>query len=155
MKHASQSTGILSRCVYLLPVVAAVALLATSCAPVSVIHLPNLPGKPSVKHRHPGPPPHAPAHGYRHKHHSHGVDLIFDSGLGVYVVVDLDRVFFHQSHYYRLRDGGWSVSIRPDGGWGSVARRDLPAGLHTYGGKPGKSKKAKHGRGHGPPASHR
>ncbi len=39
-----------------------------------------------------GPPSHAPAHGYRNKEHKQrykGIDLVFDTGLGVYVVVDM------------------------------------------------------------------
>ena len=49
-----------------------------------------------------GPPPHAPAHGYRHKH-EHGVELVFDSQLGVYVVVGWKDHFFSAGRYYRDR----------------------------------------------------
>ncbi|MEE9551944.1 MAG: hypothetical protein V3V89_02760, partial [Gammaproteobacteria bacterium] len=49
-----------------------------------------------------GPPPHAPAHGYRHKHHGH--DLEFDSHLGVYVVVGLASVYFLDGLYYKVTD---------------------------------------------------
>ena len=54
------------------------------------------------KHKHEqkgGPPPWAPAHGYRHKHH--GADLVFDAHIGVYVVVGHPHVYFHDGHYFR------------------------------------------------------
>ena len=75
---------------------------------------------PVVTHR-PGPPPHAPAHGYRHRHgHGHGrggVELVFDSGLGVYAVVGFDNHYFHDGHFYRQAAFGWELSTRIDGGW--------------------------------------
>ena len=52
------------------------ALMLVSCRSVSI-------GAGSGRrrvYRH-GPPPHAPAHGYRHK--QHGVELVYDSGRGV------------------------------------------------------------------------
>ena len=49
----------------------------------------------------PGPPSHAPAHGYRHKHAHHGVELVFDSAFGVYGVVGMSDHFFHAGHFYR------------------------------------------------------
>ena len=48
-----------------------------------------------------GPPPHAPAHGYRHKH-QHGVELVYSSELGVYVVVGFPNHYFSEGHYFRL-----------------------------------------------------
>lgn len=72
-----------------------------------------------------GPPPHAPAHGYRHKHYKH--DLVFDSGLGVYVVLDKLDHYFWNSHYFRYRDGEWQFATDLDGRWyrddGSVPRK--------------------------------
>jgi hypothetical protein len=80
-----------------------VAILATSVLALA--------GCVAVHHhdRHPkakvGPPPHAPAHGYRHRHH--GPDLVFDSRLGVYVAVGHPHVYFHGGHYYRRVSSGW------------------------------------------------
>ena len=76
-----------------------------------------------------GPPPHAAAHGYRHKRRHDGVELIFDSGRGVYVVVGLSDHFFHAAHYYRLAGGAWQVSLRLDRGWTALEASALPAGL--------------------------
>jgi hypothetical protein len=94
----------------------------------------------------PGPPPHAPAHGYRHKVDHDGVDLVFDSGLGVYVVVDLVDVFWHDGRYYRCEEGIWWISPRPRDGGVEVAIRDLPSSLRTY---KGKAKGPPPGRGRG------
>ena len=124
---------------------ASLALLTLGC--VAGIYPPGTTAPPkhaSVKK--PGPPPHAPAHGYRHKHHKHhkhGAELVFDSGLGVYVVVALEDVFYHVGHYYRWHDARWSRSDRSDGGWKVVVVSELPAGLKSYRGPAGKPKKAK------------
>lgn len=75
-----------------------------------------------------GPPPWAPAHGHRKKHPS-GVDLVFDAGLGVYVVLDLPGVYFHGDRFYRAVNGGWGVASGPGGPWIAVADRDVPPGL--------------------------
>ena len=97
-----------------------------------------------------GPPPHAPAHGYRHKHVSHGssVDLVFDSGLGVYVVVGWPDHYWRDDHYYRWVDGTWMVSVKLDGGWISCGSSRLPPGLVAKHGVHGK-KKWKHPAKHG------
>jgi hypothetical protein len=91
-------------------------------------HAPPVPGHSEARR---GPPPHAPAHGYRHKQHTHmgGVDLIFDSGLGVYVVVGWPDHYWHHDHYYRWVDGGWLISARLDGGWAACSDGRVPPGL--------------------------
>jgi hypothetical protein len=50
--------------------------------------------------REPGPPPWAPAHGYRHKH-AQGMELVYDAQLGVYVVVGRDGLYFRHDRFYR------------------------------------------------------
>jgi hypothetical protein len=101
----------------------------------------------SSDHKHkPGPPPHAPAHGYRQKHH--GMELIYDSGLGVYVVVDFPNHYYCKGHYYRLRGIQWEVCVHLDGPWKSVSEKLLPPGLR--GKEKGKGKSKEHpGRGRG------
>jgi hypothetical protein len=88
-----------------------------------------------------GPPPHAPAHGYRRKHASarHEVELVFDSGLGVYVVVGFPGVYFHADHYFRYFGTSWQVSIRPDAEWSVAVQDDVPPGLRKQ--KQGKAKR--------------
>ena len=62
-----------------------------------------------------GPPPHAPAHGYRAKHNKH--NMSYDSGLSVYVVMDLADHYFDNGVYFRYRDGHWQTSLSIGGGW--------------------------------------
>ena len=75
-----------------------------------------------------GPPPHAPAHGHRHKLPSE-VKVAFDTDCGVYVVVGLDKHFWLDGHYYRFYNGQWELSMTVDGGWRSVDVETLPLGL--------------------------
>jgi hypothetical protein len=101
--------------------------------------------RPAAPPRGKGPPPHAPAHGYRRKFQQDGVTLELDTGRGVYVVVELEDVFFFEKRYYRCEDARWLASVRPDGGWVVIAIGDVPAGLRDYKPHPGKGKgKKKH-----------
>lgn len=85
------------------------------------------------------PPPHAPAHGYRYKHHDH--DLVYDRGLGVYIVTDMRDHYFHDGMYYHWRDGDWFVSAQlGDDGWRA---RELEAVPDTLLMKYGKAKPGK------------
>jgi hypothetical protein len=94
-----------------------------------------------------GPPPWAPAHGYRHKH-PHGVELVFDSGLGVYVVLGHPGCYFYRDRFLRYDDGYWRATLDLKGSWVVVRAEEVPAGLR------GKHAKKMHpGRG-GPPAKH-
>lgn len=117
-----------------------VALMCSSCLEVVV-------GPKSAKRVGHGPPPHAPAHGHRAKHPD-GVEVVYDSGSGVYVVVGFPDHYYCNGHYYRFHDDNWQVSVRIDGVWEFVADRDLPPGLR-------KNKEYKHvskahpGRGYG------
>jgi hypothetical protein len=101
-----------------------------------------------------GPPPWAPAHGYRHKHHHDGVQLVFDSGLGVYVVVGQPYHWFHHDHYYWLHDGEWHRSKHLGGPWVVADFDGVPPGLRRHharhgdhGGKPGRGGPGKGGHG--------
>ena len=89
------------------------------------------------KHKH-EPPPHAPAHGYRHKHQ--GVELVYDSGRGVYVVINFPHHYYFKGHYYRLRETQWEVGVHIDGPWEFVSEGSLPPGLRAKGKAKGKSK---------------
>jgi hypothetical protein len=84
----------------------------------------------SVVARQPGPPSHAPAHGYRRKHPS-GAELRFDSRLDVYVVVDYTDVYFHDGWFIRIRSGVWQVSASLDGTWEPKAAEWVPPGLRS------------------------
>ncbi|UCF04123.1 MAG: hypothetical protein JSV33_09205 [bacterium] len=93
---------------------------------------------PKVKAKHSGPPPHAPAHGYRHKH-SDGVELVYNSNIGVYVVAGHSELYYCRDKYYRLNGGSWEVSSHVKGKWAPVSHKQLPPGLR----KKNKSKKGK------------
>jgi hypothetical protein len=103
--------------------------------------------RPEVKHKSkPGPPPHAPAHGYRQKYH--GVELVYDSGRGVYVVIDFPNHYYFKGHYYRLGEIQWEVGVNLDGPWEFISYEELPRGLKIQ--KKGKGKWKGHpGRGLG------
>jgi hypothetical protein len=114
---------------------ALLSLLLAALGPSACIHGSHPHTRPSPGHdareARRGPPPHAPAHGYRHKHDvAHGgVDLIFDSGLGVYVVVGWPDHYWHLDRYYRFANGLWMVSARIDGGWADCEPGRIPDGL--------------------------
>jgi hypothetical protein len=75
------------------------------------------------------PPAHAPAHGYR-RQHIHGYELVFDTGLGVYVAVGHTDVYYHQGHFYRFHGGVWQISLRADV-WQPAGIDKLPPGLQV------------------------
>ena len=95
-----------------------------------------------------GPPPHAPAHGYRHKYE--GVELVYDSGRGVYVVVDFPLHFYFKGRYYRSREPHWEVGVHIDGPWEPISEDSLPPGLRARDKGKGKGKSKEYpGRGLG------
>lgn len=90
-----------------------------------------------------GPPPHAPAHGYRHRT-AHGHDLAYDARLKVYVVVGRTDHYYATERYYRRADGGWEVSLSLQDSWEPIADTALPHGLKVKGKEKGKGKKKGH-----------
>ena len=86
-----------------------------------------------------GPPPHAPAHGYRHKH-ADGVELVYDSGRGVYVVVGLPGHYYCDGHYFRISGNQWEMSLNTHYGWKPVYEDSIPRGLRVKGKNKGKGK---------------
>jgi len=85
---------------------------------------------PEIKKNDTGPPPHAPAHGYRHKHPD-GEKLVYKSDIGVYVVVGYPDYYFHKDKYYRLNNGSWEVSLNIKKNWALVSDKKLPSGLRN------------------------
>lgn len=109
-----------------------VALVAICCALSAcrtTVRYTNTGGTVVAAKKH-GPPPHAPAHGYRHKHGN--MVLMYDSGLRVYVVSGWTNHYFHKDRYYRVTKSGWQVTKKFGGSWKSVSTSKLPKGLrHT------------------------
>ncbi|MFC1604136.1 hypothetical protein ACFL5F_03825 [Planctomycetota bacterium] len=112
-----------------------ILLMTASCSRYGVYH------KPTVSKRN-GPPAHAPAHGYRRKH-VHSMDLVFDSSLGVYVVVGHSDHYYHDGYFFRLRGSIWEMSPKLDGHWKIASQKSLPMGLQV------KVKANNNGRGKG------
>jgi hypothetical protein len=87
------------------------------------------------------PPPWAPAHGYRYKHQD-GVYLIFDSGLGLYVVADFPNIYFSNDYFYKWNNDKWQRSTSFNGPWDIINSKQLPPRLQKNKGKgKGKGKK--------------
>ena len=93
-----------------------------------------------------GPPAHAPAHGRRRKQVA-GVELIFDAGRGVYVVVGCVDHYYYDGYFFRLHGDMWEISLYPDRDWGPLGHKSLPPGLHAKGN--GKTKSHSTGQGYG------
>jgi len=90
------------------------------------------------------PPPHAPAHRYRHKHHE-GHELEYDSNIDAYIVFNVPETYFGNNLYIRLpTDGDWMVSATLEGGWRVAVGNEVPYRLKEYKGK----MKSKKGKGH-------
>jgi len=102
-----------------------------------------------------GPPPHAPAHGHRRKQNDgdHGLELVFDSQLGVYVVVDIPDHYYWDGYYLRIDDRGWYASTELEGRWAPRSSGSLPPGLRKKYAKHGKAKQHP-AKGRGPAKGH-
>lgn len=98
------------------------------------------PASTPVAEKRVGPPPHAPAHGYRHKHPD-GTRLEYDSRLGVYVVLGHTNLYFSDGMYYRPTSVSWEISAKIGSGWKPVSEKRLPPGLRAT--KVCKAKKAR------------
>jgi hypothetical protein len=122
-----------------------------------------------------GPPPWAPAHGYRRKHERayqsrpDTVDLVFDSGLGVYVVVGIPNYYYWDGVYLRIDSGRWYRAPYLDARWAPCPVDSLPGNLRSkpvkrYNGPPtdrsydsksrGKSEDRGHAKGKGKGRGH-
>lgn len=101
-------------------------LLALGSACVHPQPGPAPPGHAKVKRA--GPPPWAPAHGYRHKHAS-GVELVFDAGMGVYAVLGHPGHFFHDGRFFKRRGRSWAWARSWHGPWTLAHELEVPAGL--------------------------
>jgi hypothetical protein len=97
--------------------------IITSCSTIGVYQMPGI----RIGN---GPPAHAQAHGY-HRKQVAGVELIFDSGLGLYMVDGYPDHYYHNGYFYRLNDAVWEMSLQPNTGWSCVSISSLPPGLQA------------------------
>jgi hypothetical protein len=124
--------------------VIALAGLSSACSTRKVVYKEGSSG-PVVVQEEPGhgPPPHAPAHGYRAKHDD--AVLVYDSHLDVYVVSGHRDCYYSAGQYFRFVDGNWEWSVSVSTGWKIVASyNDVPSSLCAKYGKGKKHKKNKH-----------
>jgi hypothetical protein len=133
-------------------------LLGVACGPVHSVTIgrndPPREHREHEVHGHPGrghgPPPHAPAHGYRKKHrHAYHhrdaeVEVVFDGGLGVYVVLGLPSHYYWEGRYLRVRSGRWYASRHLDAGWSVCDEASVPKALRTKHAKARKPGKKRH-----------
>jgi hypothetical protein len=111
---------------YFVVVLLASAVLGISACSL-VIH-PDRTARPAIGERHAGPPPDAPAPGYRYAQ-ADGVELVFDSSLGVYVVSGHSDHYYHHGKYYRWNSGSWEASPKISNGWRPASEKKVPPGL--------------------------
>jgi len=116
-------------------------LVCTSCSSTRVYY----PTGRRVGH---GPPAHAPAHGHRRKQVC-GVELVFDTGLGLYVVVGHPNHYYCDGYFYRFTGSAWEMSLRFDGGWAVRAGKPLPPGLRAKSNGNGNRNQSVTGNGNG------
>ncbi len=69
---------------------------------------------------------------------------MFDSQLGVYLVVGRPHYYFSSGRYLRIRDGVWQVSGQLERGWRRTPTENVPKGLRS------KHAKRKHRHGDAP-----
>jgi len=100
---------------------ASAAFLFSACASTGVVV-----GQPSGK----GPPPHAPAHGYRRKNRQ-GLEMTFDSNLGVYIMMNYSMHYYWDGRYYRKNKNQWESSKDINKKWKGIKKEQLPKGLQN------------------------
>ena len=106
-------------------ILACALLMLVSCSELEVYHSPGW--RNGKGH---GPPAHARAHGYRRKQVS-GMELTFDTELGLYIVVGRPSHYYCDGYFYRYHGSVWQISSEPDNGWKSVSDNSLPPGLQN------------------------
>jgi hypothetical protein len=72
-----------------------------------------------------------PAHGYRQV--QGGIEMVYDSGMGLYIVTGYPNNFFYSGRYYRYREPNWEISVNINGPWRSESFQSLPRGLKERG----------------------
>jgi hypothetical protein len=109
-------------------VVALLASVVIAISACSMMIRPNRTESPAGGEERGGPPPNAPARGYQHEQ-SGGIQLVFDSNIGVYVVSGYTEHYYYHNRYYRWNNGSWQTSTKINRGWGSAPERTIPPGL--------------------------
>lgn len=72
-------------------------------------------------------PPHAAAHGHRHRY-AKGVVLVYDSDIRAYRVHNRGS-YYYRGRFYRVRNGRWETRGDIDRPWHATSGRELPRRL--------------------------
>ena len=110
---------------YLIVVLLASVVIAISACTMFTHH--NRMQSPAGGQGYAGPPD-SPSHGYRYKQ-SDGIELVFDSGIGVYAVSGHSDNYYHQGKYYRWNNNSWEASSKISEGWAPTSDDAVPPGL--------------------------
>jgi hypothetical protein len=117
---------------FVVVLLAAVVLGISAC---SLVVQRDRTASPVFGARHAGPPPDAPGPGYRYAQPD-GVELVFDSNLGAYLVSGHADHYYHHGEYYRWNSGSWEQSPKVSDGWRPASEKKVPRGLrkaHEHG----------------------
>lgn len=71
-----------------------------------------------------------PAHGYRRKNR-HGMEVIYDSNLDLYIVVGYPGYYYYDGLYYRKHDNQWESSSDLKDHWKKSSKHGMPKGLQN------------------------
>lgn len=75
-------------------------------------------------------PPNRPRAGYVYYYEPDDVRLVFDVGLGLYVVEGHPDCYYYSGRYYRVDNGVWVTTTEFKAGkWKKAKRNSLPPGL--------------------------
>ena len=77
-------------------------------------------------------PPNRPRAGFVFYYEPASVRLVYNTGLGVYVVHGYPNVYFLSGRFYRVDNGVWMVTTTTEfkaGKWKKAKRNSLPPGL--------------------------
>jgi hypothetical protein len=68
------------------------------------------------------------------------VELVYDSGRGVYVVVGLPGHYYCDGRFFRISGAQWEMSLNTTHGWEPVYEHSIPPGLRSKGKSKGTAK---------------
>jgi len=75
-------------------------------------------------------PPNRPSAGFVFYYEPQAVRLVYNTGLGVYLVEGHPHCYYHRGRFYRVDNGVWvSTTNFKAGKWKKAKRNSLPPGL--------------------------
>ncbi|MBL1276678.1 MAG: hypothetical protein COB30_011365 [Ectothiorhodospiraceae bacterium] len=83
-------------------------------------------------------------HGHRRQHDGH--DLIFDSAVGAYFVLNQPGIYFHNNRYFRHHRGTWQSANHLNDSWRAARHKDVPHKLKKNKHKKKHANKDKHNK---------